>query len=177
VEYISAILDHVVPIVSEASRSELGLFSLVALIALAIALLFLYLTAHARPVLSFVLALVTILLMFGGVVGLVLSVDVRKPAVVYDVNMLQRLQNVGFKIPDLEDKNSTDYQLLDGMLHLECPIVPAPAGDKRCLQTRIILYLRSGQNLFGVGRPDDAEFSLPVHRSLCDSVRMGRDLK
>ncbi len=56
--------------------------------------------------------------MFGGVVGLVLSVDVRdKPAIVYDVDMLQRLQKVGFKIPHLEDKESTDdYELLDGTL-------------------------------------------------------------
>ena len=115
-EYINAILGHVVPIISEASKSQLGLISLVALIVLAIVLLFLYLTAQTRPVLSFVLALVAILLMLGGVVGLVLSVDVRKPAVVYDVDMLQRLQKVGFKIPNLENKDSTDYELLDGML-------------------------------------------------------------
>jgi hypothetical protein len=115
-EYINAILGHVAPIISEASKSQLGLISLIALIVLAIVLLFLYLTARTRPVLSFVLALVAILLMFGGVVGLVLSVDVRKPAVVYDVDMLQRLQKVGFKIPNLEDKDSTDYELLDGML-------------------------------------------------------------
>ena len=115
-EYISAILGHVVPIISEASKSQFGLMSLIALIALAIVLLFLYLTARTRPVLSFVLALVAILLMFGGVVGLVLSVDVRKPAIVYDVDMLQRLQAVGFKIPHLEDAASTDYELLDGML-------------------------------------------------------------
>src|SRR5262249_4960813 len=115
-EYISAILGHVVPIISEASKSQFGLMSLIALIALAIVLLFLYLTARTRPVLSFVLALVAILLMFGGVVGLVLSVDVRKPAIVYDVDMLQRLQTVGFKIPHLEDATSTDYELLDGML-------------------------------------------------------------
>src|SRR6516162_7404684 len=115
-EYISAILGHVVPIISEASKSQFGLMSLIALIALAIVLLFLYLTARTRPVLSFVLALVAILLMFGGVVGLVLSVDVRKPAIVYDVDMLQRLQAVGFKIPHLEDATSTDYELLDGML-------------------------------------------------------------
>src|SRR5499427_9870367 len=101
-EYISAILGHVVPIISEASKSQFGLMSLIALIALAIVLLFLYLTARTRPVLSFVLALVAILLMFGGVVGLVLSVDVGKPAIVYDVDMLQRLQAVGFKIPHLE---------------------------------------------------------------------------
>src|SRR5262249_21947680 len=56
------------------------------------------------------------LLMFGGVVGLVLSVDVRKPAIVYDRDMLQRLQTVGFKIPHLEGAASTDYELLDGML-------------------------------------------------------------
>ena len=115
-EYINAILGHVVPIISEASKSQLGLISLVVLIVLAIVLLFLYLTAQTRPVLSFVLALVAILLMLGGVVGLVLSVDVRKPAVVYDVDMLQRLQKVGFKIPNLENKDSTDYELLDGML-------------------------------------------------------------
>ena len=115
-EYISAILGHVVPIISEASKSQFGLMSLIALIALAIVLLFLYLTARTRPVLSFVLALVAILLMFGGVVGLVLSVDVGKPAIVYDVDMLQRLQTVGFKIPHLEDAASTDYELLDGML-------------------------------------------------------------
>ena len=115
-EYISAILGHVVPIISEASKSQFGLMSLIALIALAIVLLFLYLTARTRPVLSFVLALVAILLMFGGVVGLVLSVDVRKPAIVYDADMLQRLQTVGFKIPHLEDATSTDYELLDGML-------------------------------------------------------------
>ena len=115
-EYINAILGHVVPIISEASKSQLGLISLIALIVLAIVLLFLYLTAQTRPVLSFVLALVAILLMLGGVVGLVLSVDVRKPAVVYDVDMLQRLQKVGFKIPNLENKDSTDYELLDGML-------------------------------------------------------------
>jgi ABC-type enterochelin transport system permease subunit len=96
-EYISAILGHVVPIISEASKSQFGLMSLIALIALAIVLLFLYLTARTRPVLSFVLALVAILLMFGGVVGLVLSVDVRKPAIVYDVDMLQRLQTVGLQ--------------------------------------------------------------------------------
>jgi hypothetical protein len=51
--------------------------------------------------------------MFCGVVGLVLSADVSKPAIVYDVDMLQRLQNVNFKIPHLEDK---DYELLDGVL-------------------------------------------------------------
>jgi hypothetical protein len=119
-EYISAILGHVVPIISEASKSQFGLMSLIALIALAIVLLFLYLTARTRPVLSFVLALVAILLMFGGVVGLVLSVDVRKPAIVYDVDMLQRLQTVGFKIPHLEDATSTDYELLDGMLQRQC---------------------------------------------------------
>jgi ABC-type enterochelin transport system permease subunit len=124
-EYIDAILGHVVPIISEASKSKFGLVSLTALIALAIVLLFLYLTARTRPVLSFVLALVAILLMFGGVVGLVLSVDVRKPAIVYDVDMLQRLQTVGFKIPHLEDTTSTDYELLDGMLQRQpdgtCP--------------------------------------------------------
>ncbi len=112
-EYISAILEHVVPIISEASKSQFGLMSLIALIVLAIVLLFLYLTARARPFLSFVLALVVILLMFCGVVGLVLSVDVSKPAIVYDVDMLQRLQKVGFKIPHLEDK---DYELLEGSL-------------------------------------------------------------
>src|SRR5262245_28390467 len=63
-EYISAILGHVVPIISEASKSQFGLMSLIALIALAIVLLFLYLAARTRPVLSFVLALVAILLMF-----------------------------------------------------------------------------------------------------------------
>jgi hypothetical protein len=115
-EYIGAILGHVVPIISEASKSQFGLISLVALIVLTIVLLFLYLTARTRPVLSFVLALVVILLMFGGVVGLVLSVDVRKPAIVYDADMLQRLQNVSFKIPHLEDTASTDYELLDGTL-------------------------------------------------------------
>src|SRR5262245_63265076 len=78
-EYISAILGHVVPIISEASKSQFGLMSLIALIALASVLLFHYLTARTRPVLSFVLALVAILLMFGGVVGLILSVDMRKP--------------------------------------------------------------------------------------------------
>jgi len=115
-QYIDAILGHVVPIISEASKSQFGLMSLVALIVLAIVLLFLYLTARTRPVLSFVLALVVILLMFGGVVGLVLSVDVRKPAIVYDADMLQRLQNVSFKIPHLEDTATTDYELLDGTL-------------------------------------------------------------
>src|SRR6266699_1362772 len=115
-EYLDAILGHVVPIISEASKSQFGLMSLVALIVLAIVLLFLCLTARTRPVLSFVLALVVILLMFGGVVGLVLSVDVRKPAIVYDADMLQRLQNVRFKIPHLEDTATTDYQLLDGTL-------------------------------------------------------------
>jgi hypothetical protein len=115
-EYINAILGHVVPIIGEASKSQFGLMSLVALIVLGIVLLFLYLTARARPVLSFVLALVVILLMFCGVVGLVLSVDVPKPAIVYDTEMLQRLQRVGFKIPHLEDKESDKYELLDGML-------------------------------------------------------------
>ena len=67
-DYLSAILEHVVPIISEASKSQLGLISLVALIVLTIVLLFLYLTARTRPVLSFVLALVAMLLMFGGVV-------------------------------------------------------------------------------------------------------------
>lgn len=85
-DYLSAILEHVVPIISEASKSELGLISLVALIVLTIVLLFLYLTARTRPVLSFVLALVAMLLMFGGVVGVVLSTpDISKPALVYDV--------------------------------------------------------------------------------------------
>jgi hypothetical protein len=115
-EYIDAILGHVVPIISEASKSQFGFISLIALIVLAIVLLFLYLTARTRPVLSFALALVVTLLMFGGVIGLVLSVDVRKPPIVYDVDMLQRLQTVGFKIPHLEDKETTDYELLDGML-------------------------------------------------------------
>jgi hypothetical protein len=115
-QYIDAILAHVGPIISEASKSQFGLMSLVALIVLAIVLLFLYLTARTRPVLSFVLALVVILLMFGGVVGLVLSVDVRKPAIVYDTDMLQRLQNVSFKIPHLEDPATTDSELLDGTL-------------------------------------------------------------
>src|SRR6476646_6397422 len=110
------ILGLVGPTTSKASKSQLGLISLVVLIVLAIVLLFLYLTAQTRPVLSFVLALVAILLMLGGVVGLVLSVDVRKPAVVYDVDMLHRLQKVGFKILNLENKDSTDYELLDGML-------------------------------------------------------------
>src|SRR5262249_14377830 len=129
-EYISAILGHVVPIISEASKSQFGLMSLIALIALAIVLLFLYLTARTRPVLSFVLALVAILLMFGGVVGLVLSVDVRKPAIVYDVGMLQRLQTVGFKIPHLEDATSTDYELLDGMLQRQ-HVARAPGTTER----------------------------------------------
>jgi hypothetical protein len=43
-EYIDAILGHVVPIISEASKSKFGLVSLTALIALAIVLLFLYLS-------------------------------------------------------------------------------------------------------------------------------------
>src|SRR5262245_22785065 len=115
--YINAILGYVVPIISEASKSQLGLISLIALIVLTFVLLFLCLTAQIHPVLSFVLALVAILLMFGGVVCLVLApVNLIKPAVVYDVGMLQRLQNIGFKIPNLEDKDSTDYELLDGML-------------------------------------------------------------
>src|SRR5262245_53030930 len=114
--YVNASLEHVLPIISEASNDQSGLMSLIALTALAIVLLFLYFTARTRPVLSFVLALVAILLMFGGVVGLVLSVDVRKPAIVYDVDMLHRLQTVGFKIPHLEDATSTDYELLDGMM-------------------------------------------------------------
>ena len=97
-EYINAILGHVVPIISEASKSQFGLMSLIALIALAIVLLFLYLTARTRPVLSFILALVAILLMFGGVVGLVLSVDVRKPAIVYD----SRLQDSSFGGHDVD---------------------------------------------------------------------------
>ena len=56
--------------------------------------------------------------MFGGVVGLVLapSGGLTKPAIAYDVGMLQRLQQIDFKIPNLEDKDSTDYELLDGML-------------------------------------------------------------
>ena len=37
-EYINAILGHVVPIISEASKSQFGLMSLIALIALAIVL-------------------------------------------------------------------------------------------------------------------------------------------
>src|SRR5262245_19473317 len=115
-EYINAILGHVVPIISEASKSQFGLMSLVALIVLAIVLLFLYLTAQARPVLSFALALVVILMMFCRVVGLVLSVDVSKPAIVYDIEMMQRLQKVGFKIPHLEDKKTNNYELLDGTL-------------------------------------------------------------
>src|SRR6476660_3716314 len=92
-DYLSAILEHVVPIISEASKSQLGLISLVALIVLTIVLLFLYLTARTRPVLSFVLALVAMLLMFGGVVGVVLSTpDIGKPALVYDVKRLQQLK-------------------------------------------------------------------------------------
>jgi hypothetical protein len=118
VEYLNTILGYVVPIISEASKSQLGLISLIALIVLAIVLLFLYRTARNHPVLSFVLALVAILLMFGGVVGLVLapSGGLTKPAIAYDVGMLQRLQQIDFKIPNLEDKDSTDYELLDGML-------------------------------------------------------------
>jgi hypothetical protein len=118
VEYLNTILGYVVPIISEASKSQLGLISLIALIVGAIVLLFLYRTAPTHPVLSFVLALVAILLMFGGVVGLVLapSGGLTKPAIAYDVGMLQRLQQIDFKIPNLEDKDSTDYELLDGML-------------------------------------------------------------
>jgi hypothetical protein len=116
-EYISAILEHVVPVISEASKSQLGLISLVALVVLAIVLLFLYLTAQTRPVLSFVLALAAILLMFGGIIGVVLSTPYfGKPAIVYDVKRLERLKEISFKVPNLEDKNSTDYKLLDGKL-------------------------------------------------------------
>jgi hypothetical protein len=116
-DYLSAILEHVVPIISEASKSQLGLISQVALIVLTIVLLFLYLTARTRPVLSFVLALVAMLLMFGGVVGVVLSTpDIGKPALVYDVKRLQQLKEISFKVPNLEDKNTAEYNLLDGKL-------------------------------------------------------------
>jgi hypothetical protein len=116
-DYLSTILEHVVPIISEASKSQLGLISLVALIVLTIVLLFLYLTARTRPVLSFVLALVAMLLMFGGVVGVVLSTpDIGKPALVYDVKRLQQLKEISFKVPNLEDKNTAEYNLLDGKL-------------------------------------------------------------
>jgi hypothetical protein len=37
---------------------------------------------------------------------------VRKPAVVCDVDMLQRLQKVRFKIPNLEDKDSQTMSYL-----------------------------------------------------------------
>ena len=91
-EYVNQILDHVVPIISEASKSHFGLISLSVISISAIVLVFLFLTARTRPVLSFVLAIVLLVVMAGGIVGMVLAVDVRKPAVVYDVDMLQGLR-------------------------------------------------------------------------------------
>jgi hypothetical protein len=93
-------------------------------------LLFLYLTAQIRPVLSFVLALVAILLMFGGVVGLVLSVDVRKPAVVYDVDMLQRLQSGGAIIfwIDLHNCGPKD---LKGRFTMSGAIIPRAVASSK----------------------------------------------
>jgi len=44
-------------------------------------------------------------------------------------------------------------------------VLPARCAQRR-FETRIANHPRSGQNLFGVGRSDDAEFSLPVHRPL-----------
>src|ERR1700730_1369683 len=42
----------------------------------------------------------------------------------------------------------------------------AADGAERGLETRIIDDARGGENLFGVGRPDDFEFGLPVHATL-----------
>src|SRR5260370_3397618 len=49
-------------------------------------------------------------------------------------------------------------------------VLPARRAE-RCLETRIVHDPRGGQNLFGVGRPNDAEFALPVHRSLSSPSR------
>ena len=57
------------------------------------------------------------LLMFGGVVGVVLSTpDISKSALVYDVKRLQQLKEISFKVPNLEGKNRGEYNLLDGKL-------------------------------------------------------------
>jgi hypothetical protein len=149
--YISAILENVVPIISEASKSTIGLISLVALIVFAIVLLFLYLTAQARPFLSFVLALVAIMLMFGGVVGFALSTpDISPSPIVYDIKRLQKLKEISFKVPNLQDKNTTDYNLLDGKLqrqpdetwqelqqHADGLVVPYPYKQTHIIQGQI----------------------------------------
>ena len=44
-------------------------------------------------------------------------------------------------------------------------VLPA-YGAERGLEARITDYARGGQNLFGVGRPDNAEFGLAVHETL-----------
>jgi hypothetical protein len=117
-EYINTILGHVEPIISAASKSSFGLISLGLICVAAIVLLFLFLTARTHPVLSFILAATSLLVIIGGAFGIVLSVDVRKPAIVYDVDMLKRLQKIDFKIPNLPDKDAADYELLDGVLQL-----------------------------------------------------------
>ena len=117
-EYINTILGHVAPIIGAASKSSFGLISLGLICVAAIVLLFLFLTARAHPLLSFILAAASLLVIIGGAVGMVLSVDVRKPAIVYDVDMLKRLQKIDFKIPNLSDKDAADYELLDGVLQL-----------------------------------------------------------
>jgi hypothetical protein len=94
----------------------MGVLSLVIVCVAAIVLLFLYLTARTRPLLSFLVAVASMLLMGIGVVGIALSVDVPKPAIAYDREMLERLQKIAFKIPNLEDRQSDDYELLNGVL-------------------------------------------------------------
>jgi hypothetical protein len=42
----------------------------------------------------------------------------------------------------------------------------AADGAERGVEARIIDNARAGQNLFGVGRPDDFEFGLAVHETL-----------
>ena len=117
-EYISTILGHVAPIIGAASKSSFGLISLGLICVAAIVLLFMFLTARTQPVLSFLLAAASLLVIIGGSVGIVLSVDVSKPAVVYDVDMLKGLKKIDFKIPNLPEKEAADYELLDGVLQL-----------------------------------------------------------
>jgi len=42
-------------------------------------------------------------------------------------------------------------------------VLPARCAEC-CFETRIVRDHRGGQNLLGIGRPDNAEFALPVHR-------------
>jgi hypothetical protein len=131
-QYIGSILEHVVAIIAEAAKSGLGLIALAVTAFAALVIVFVVLTARARPILGFVVVL-GVMLVSTGVTFAMFSADKQQKPIVYDAARLSTLQNVSFKVPHL-DPQTDIYRLFDGQLQRQSDgtwseLQPHPAGD------------------------------------------------